>query len=139
MKLVSSVTALTFAASVAVAGSAIAQDGDVVLAEALDHAALTMTDARMPKTVGYGNCYRKGADGSQEVTVRYDIKPDGSVANVKAIESTDPCFERYARRAVRQWDYQPVAMNGAPVTVKGLQTTISFSEPSLSGSSAWAY
>ena len=62
------------------------------------------------------------AEGS--VIIEAVIGTDGSVVNAKALRAT-PGFEGVALDAVRQWQYTPTLLNGAPIEVL-LVVTINF-------------
>jgi periplasmic protein TonB len=63
------------------------------------------------------------------VEIGYTVGPDGSVNNIKVLNSTPPrTFEASASRAVSHLRYQPVIQNGKPVTV-GTQVRIVYRVP----------
>lgn len=64
--------------------------------------------------------------GTHRVRLLFDITPSGETANIEIIDSTDRCFEASARRALRQWRYNPKVVNGEPVWQYGRQATIVF-------------
>ena len=70
------------------------------------------------------------ADGqamaSQTVTVAFDLTDDGMPENVRAMESTDACFEDAAVAAVRRWQYEPRRVNGIRKPQTELETTFTF-------------
>jgi TonB family protein len=45
------------------------------------------------------------------------IGSDGSVSNVKVLESVDDQLDEYARRALSQWHFKPASKNGVPVAL----------------------
>jgi len=62
----------------------------------------------------------------QSVTVMFNVTKDGLTENVRARESTDPCFEEAAVAAVRTWAYKPRRVDGAARLQEDLETTITF-------------
>jgi protein TonB len=63
------------------------------------------------------------------VEISYTVGPDGSVGNIKVLNSTPPrTFEASASRAVSHLKYQPVIQNGKPVAV-GTQVRIVYRVP----------
>lgn len=62
----------------------------------------------------------------QSVVVMFGVTKDGLTENVRARESTDPCFEEAAVAAVRGWRYEPRRVNGAARPQEDLETTITF-------------
>ena len=66
-------------------------------------------------------------DGAtHRVRLLFDITPSGETTNIEIIDSTDSCYEASARRALRQWRYNPRIVNGEPVWQYGRQATIVF-------------
>jgi TonB family protein len=63
------------------------------------------------------------------VEIGYTVGPDGSVSNIKVLNSTPQgTFEASASRAVSRLKYQPVIQNGKPVAV-GTQVRIVYRAP----------
>jgi protein TonB len=63
------------------------------------------------------------------VEIGYTVGPDGSVSNIKVLNSTPPgTFESSASRAVSRLKYQPVVQNGKAVAV-GTQVRIVYRVP----------
>jgi TonB family protein len=63
------------------------------------------------------------------VEIGYTVGKDGSVSNIKVLNSTPPrTFEASASRAVSRLKYQPVIQNGKPVAV-GTQVRIVYRVP----------
>lgn len=60
------------------------------------------------------------------VVVMYDVSRDGVARNVRAAESTDPCFEETAIAAVRSWGFTPKRVNGVRRAQEALETTFVF-------------
>jgi TonB family protein len=46
------------------------------------------------------------------------IHADGSVGNVRVLQSVDERLDRFACRAVAQWQFEPATKNGSPVNVE---------------------
>jgi len=59
------------------------------------------------------------------VTVSFRILPDGTVTDVKVVQSTERGFNRAAVRCVRQWLFQPYPETDTSSDHTG-QTTITF-------------
>lgn len=55
-------------------------------------------------------CRSRGAEG--DVVVRFDVTPEGDVANVEIVSSADPCFNRTVRYTVAKWKFPPLAGGG---------------------------
>ena len=60
------------------------------------------------------------------VILEATVGEDGEVMAVKVLRSVNPLLDREAERAVRQWRYSPVVLNGIPVPFI-LTVTLSFS------------
>ena len=61
------------------------------------------------------------------VKVRYDIGDDGVVENLVLVTSDPPgVFDAAALAAVAQWRYRPATLDGAPVRVSGVVSTLRF-------------
>ena len=59
--------------------------------------------------------------------VRYDIGDDGAVENLVLVASDPPgVFDAAALAAVAQWRYRPATLDGAPVRVSGVVSTLRF-------------
>jgi TonB family protein len=52
------------------------------------------------------------------VVLMVDIDPQGMATNPEVIRSVEPGLDQKAVEAVRQWQFQPGAKDGAPVTVR---------------------
>jgi protein TonB len=59
------------------------------------------------------------------VFIEATIGPKGNVVDARILRSI-PLLDAAALDAVRQWEYQPVLLNGAPVSVI-MTVTVSFS------------
>lgn len=66
----------------------------------------------------------RGLEG--QVIVSYTVTKDGSTRDVQVTESTDAVFENAAIAAAQQWKYKPRIIDGTPVEVPGVQTTLRF-------------
>jgi TonB family protein len=60
------------------------------------------------------------------VQMQFDITDMGTVANARAVSSSDPMFDEAALTALRQWRYTPKFDSGLPVARLGVQTIIRF-------------
>jgi protein TonB len=60
------------------------------------------------------------------VILEATVGEDGDVMEVKLLRSANPLLDREAERAVRQWRYSPIVLNGIPVPFI-LTVTLSFS------------
>ena len=61
------------------------------------------------------------------VKLSFTIKADGSVGDVKVIDSKPRrVFDRAARRALLKWKYKPKVVEGKPVPVTGQEVQIDF-------------
>ncbi|NNU15207.1 energy transducer TonB [Parvularcula sp. ZS-1/3] len=65
-------------------------------------------------------------EGTEYVSLEFDVTPDGNVVNVRVLESSDRCYERYAIRAAERWKYQPKIVKGEAVPRRGVRTVIRF-------------
>lgn len=70
------------------------------------------------------NMASKGIEGY--VTVQFSLTINGSVENVIVLESSHRGFERNAVRAVQKFKYKPKVVDGTPVPVTGMTTTLEF-------------
>ena len=63
-----------------------------------------------------------------EVDLKYNVRSDGRLENIRVVRSSHPCFEPNAKAALEQWRMAPVAQskaeplgknsNDLPVTIK---------------------
>lgn len=67
-----------------------------------------------------------GASGRESVTVRFDVTPEGTTANLEIVESSNACFNQTVIKSVEQWIYIPKTENGKPVVREGVETTITY-------------
>ena len=70
-------------------------------------------------------CQRTARD-LETVTVEFDVTPEGSVINVRVVNSTNACFNRAAMRAVERWRYAPRIIDGRAQPRFGVRTAIDF-------------
>ena len=60
-------------------------------------------------------------DGIEGTVVLYAIiRPDGSVADVKVLNSVDKLLDQAAVRAFSQWHFRPGTQNGTPISVEAV-------------------
>lgn len=73
-------------------------------------------------------CLASPGDPSEppRVVVAFGLNEAGHPENVRAVESSDPCFEEAAIAAVRGWQYKPRRVNGVPHNQEGLETSFTF-------------
>lgn len=71
------------------------------------------------------NARAAGIEGTVEV--RYDVRADGSVHNVRIV-SANPAetFDTAALNAVRRWRFRPGRVRGEPSEYKNLVSTVRF-------------
>ena len=76
----------------------------------------------------FGRCLSRNSSRKtvESVQLEFDVAPDGRTTNVRALESTDRCFERHAVEAVEAWSYKPAMRDGAPSLRRGVRTMIKF-------------
>jgi protein TonB len=60
------------------------------------------------------------------VKLEFSVSEHGEVENVRVIESTSEVFEQPSVAALQQWRYVPRLINGLPIQVDGIQTTLLF-------------
>lgn len=66
------------------------------------------------------------AAASETVFVEFDVTPDGTVTNVRVIDSTNSCLNSSAIRSVERWKYQPKIVDNVAQPRRGVQTAITF-------------
>ncbi len=69
-------------------------------------------------------CRSRAAEGG--VLVQFDVTPEGSVVNIKILQSANSCFNRTVRKTVAKWKYPPAYRNGRPITRYGVIERFSF-------------
>ncbi len=68
----------------------------------------------------------RAARNLETVVVEFDVTPEGSVINPRVVDSTNPCFNRAAMRAVERWRYQPRVIDNVAQPRFGVRTAIDF-------------
>ena len=74
---------------------------------------------------GFERCI-DSESGTEVVSLEFDVDPAGNVVNVRVIDSTDRCYDRYAIRAAERWKYQPKVVEGEAQPRRGVRTAIRF-------------
>lgn len=72
-----------------------------------------------------GGCRGK-AKSTERLLVQFDVTAEGRTKNISVIESTNPCFNASATRAVAKWRYRPKIVSGEPVVRKDVITQITY-------------
>jgi len=62
----------------------------------------------------------------ETVLVEFNVTPEGAVVSPQVINTTNPCFNRAAIRAVERWRYQPRIVDGVAQARIGVRTAIDF-------------
>lgn len=62
----------------------------------------------------------------ETVTLEFDVSPEGSVVNPQVLQTSNPCFNRAAIRAVQRWRYNPRVVDGVEQPRFGVRTAIDF-------------
>ena len=75
---------------------------------------------------GFERCLSDRGGDRETVTLEFDVTPQGTVTNVKVINSTDSCYNRYAVRSAEKWKYQPKIVDGEQAWRRGVRTNIVF-------------
>jgi protein TonB len=60
------------------------------------------------------------------VLVAFDVLVDGSVANIRVLDSSDSVFERSARKAAAKFRFKPRIVEGVPQATTGVQNIFRF-------------
>jgi protein TonB len=60
----------------------------------------------------------RGIRNPGQVVLEFIVTPQGSVANIKVISSTDTAFERAAVIALARWKFEPGVKNNSPVSTR---------------------
>lgn len=60
---------------------------------------------------------------NSKVRVSFVVTPDGSVANIRLVKSSETELDSFARSAVSKWKFAPATKAGKPVAVR-LETEI---------------
>lgn len=74
----------------------------------------------------YPSQCQRTARAIETVVVEFDVTPEGSVINVRVIDSSNSCFNRAAMRAVERWRYAPRVVDGSAQPRFGVRTAIDF-------------
>lgn len=62
----------------------------------------------------------------ETVTLEFDVTPEGNVVDPEVINTTNPCFNRAAVRAVLRWRYNPRVVDNVAQPRFGVRTAIDF-------------
>jgi len=68
----------------------------------------------------------RGARPVETVLVEFNVTPEGGVVSPEVVNTTNPCFNRAALRAVQRWRYQPRIVDGVAQPRFGVRTAIDF-------------
>ena len=68
----------------------------------------------------------RGARPVETVLVEFNVTPEGAVVSPEVVNTTNPCFNRAALRAVQRWRYQPRIVDGVAQPRFGVRTAIDF-------------
>lgn len=79
-----------------------------------------------PQLADFQRCIRSDDFRIERVVLEFDVTPEGQVANVKVVDSTDSCYERAAIRAAQRWKYNPKIVEGEAQPRYGVRTVIEF-------------
>lgn len=71
-----------------------------------------------------GVAEQKGQEGW--VIVEFDVNPDGSVSNVRVVNSSHRVFEKSAIRAAERFRYKARVVDGVPQMSRGVQNKFKF-------------
>ena len=71
-------------------------------------------------------CIDRARD-TETVMVEFDVTPEGNVVDPRVLDTTNPCFNRAAMRAVQRWRYNPRVVDGVAQPRTGVRTAIDFS------------
>lgn len=58
--------------------------------------------------------------------MRFDVTPDGTPTNIRALDCTSSVFATPSVRAVEQWRYKPKIAGGVPVARSGVETRVEY-------------
>lgn len=79
-----------------------------------------------PQVSDFQRCIRSDDLRIERVVLEFDVTPEGQVANVRVVDSTDSCYNRAATRAAQRWKYNPKIVDGEAQPRFGVRTTIEF-------------
>ncbi|MEO0399827.1 MAG: TonB family protein [Pseudomonadota bacterium] len=71
-----------------------------------------------------------GAMPAETVALAFTIRVDGAVVSERVVESSNPCFNRSALNALRQWRFQPRTVDGVKKPAFDQQVVLTFNKPS---------
>ena len=71
-------------------------------------------------------CERTGKRRTEVVRVRFDVLASGRTVDPVIVDSTNPCYDRYARTTVLGWRYRPPVLDGEPVRITGMTARVTF-------------
>ena len=85
----------------------------------------------------FGHCLGTGPARTFEVVVRFDLQPDGTARDARAVRATDKlgCFADSAELAVRRSTFEPITRDGRVVTVEGALVSIRYERGLANGRS----
>lgn len=66
------------------------------------------------------------ADRSGHCMMEFDVTPQGTTMNVRALSCSQSYFEAPSVKAVQKWKYRPAVSDGAYVTRTGVRTRLTF-------------
>ncbi|NWG92916.1 MAG: TonB family protein [Parvularculaceae bacterium] len=66
------------------------------------------------------------AKPKESVVVEFDVTPEGTTTNIRAIDTTNSCLNAAATRSVERWKYQPKIVDNKAEWRRGVQTVITF-------------
>ena len=66
----------------------------------------------------------RGIEG--RVVVEFTVMPEGTVADLRIVESTDPVFDKAALDAAARFRYRQRVVDGTPIAVLGVRTAFDF-------------
>jgi cytoskeleton protein RodZ len=78
-----------------------------------------------PRLIYPDRCSAK-SNATESVTVSYSVGVDGAVSGVKAVSSTNACFEAAAIAAASKMRFAPALVGGAPTVEAGRTATLQF-------------
>ncbi len=77
----------------------------------------------------YPRSCEAGAAAVETVEIGYTVTAEGGVAGERIISSTNTCFDRASRNAVRRWRFDPRTVDGAPRPAYEQKTSLRFVKP----------
>ncbi len=70
-----------------------------------------------------------GAQATESVELAFTIRTDGLVVSERVVNATNPCFERAALNAIRQWTFSPRVVDGLAKTAFDQRAVVTFAKP----------